>query len=117
MDCHDFGREASLLTNGFPDGGENSLSHFGVARHDFETPAFQDANQRVSAIDGPVTDACALDAAADARIFRVLINILDGFETAPDPRGARPHDLTGGKGIAGIQNISLANIPTIDSDS
>ena len=116
MDCHDFRRKAGLFAHGLPHGGENALTHFGVTGHDFEAPTFQHANQRVAAIDGAVADACALDAAADARIFRALVDILDGFETAPDARGARPHDLAGGESIAGVQNISLTNIPAVYAD-
>ncbi len=82
---HDLRRQSGLFAHRLANGGEKPLAHLGVAGLDIQTPAFQHADRGVSAIDGAVADAGALDAAADAGVLGALVNVLDGFELRRSP--------------------------------
>src|SRR4029079_18790741 len=73
------------------------------------------ANDGMAAVDGSISDARALDAAADPGVFRALVNVLHRFERLPDA-AALAHDLAGAEGVTGRQAISHENVVAVDSD-
>src|ERR1019366_8797287 len=67
------------------------------------------------AFDCAIADAGALDAAGDADILRILVDVFHSFERHPDAADAFTHDLACSEGVAGIQNVPYADIPAIDA--
>src|SRR3974390_793965 len=67
------------------------------------------------AVDSAIADTGAFDTAANARVFGALVDVFDGFQTAPQSQDTLAHDLAGGERISRIQDIALANVPAIDA--
>src|SRR5204862_1097320 len=94
----------------------HALAHFRVAVQNLETATFLDTDLYVSALDRPVAETSALDAAADPFVLRGLVRALDGLERLANAANALAHDLAGAERVAGIENVSIADVPSVHAD-
>ena len=71
----------------------DTLAHLGVAVEDLEAPAFAHADLDVTAFGRAVAEPRALDAAPDALVLGLLVDVLDGIERLANAAHALAHDL------------------------
>src|SRR5665213_399646 len=74
---HDLRRQSGFFAHRLADGGEEALAHLGITGLNIQTASLQHADRSMSAIDGAVANAGALDAAADAGVPGALVDILN----------------------------------------
>ena len=73
-------RQARFLAHGLPSSRVYPLAHLRIAVQNFQPATLRHPNLYVSAIDRAVPYAGALDATADAGVFRLLVNIFHRLE-------------------------------------
>ena len=81
-----------------------------MAGANLEASTIEHFEHDVARVRHSIAQAGALDSTADAGVLGVPVDVLYGFERFSCAANALPHDLASAVLIAGIEDVSLANV-------